>query len=169
MLEATRRRTEAVLTPKQLAELKEAIFRAGPSACMARCNRPSGVVGLPTSRKVAVERVHEDDMNHRDPFFVLDPARKSFDLLTPQQQEKRAWRWSGRDGRPLTGTFTSSSHASTPHTKSSNAAPTIKRLCGSAIMTAMTNAIPKSRWYRSAPDRFLTGLLGIPGTHNLIH
>jgi hypothetical protein len=88
MLEVARRRTEAVLTSQQLAELKETVLRRRAFGTLTDPN-VQAKIALNDRQKAAVQRVHEDDANHRDRLFVFEPAaRKSFDLLTPQQQER---------------------------------------------------------------------------------
>ena len=65
MLEAVRRRTEAVLTPQQLAVLKETAFRRHAFSTLADPN-VEVKIGLSDQQKAAVKRINEEPANRQD-------------------------------------------------------------------------------------------------------
>ncbi len=65
MLEAVRRRTEAVLTPQQLAALKDTVFRRRAFSTLADPN-VEVKIGLNDQQKAAAKRINEEPANRQD-------------------------------------------------------------------------------------------------------
>jgi beta-lactamase regulating signal transducer with metallopeptidase domain len=86
MLEAVRRRTEAVLTPQQLAALKDMVFRRRVFGTLADPNEEVKI-GLNDQQKAAAKRINEEPANQYDR-ILREAARKLIGVLTPQQQDK---------------------------------------------------------------------------------
>ncbi len=86
MLEAVRQRTEAVLSPQQLAALKEIVFRRRAFSTLAD-PKAAVKIGLNDQQKAAVKRINEEPANKYDR-ILREAARKLIGVLTPQQQDK---------------------------------------------------------------------------------
>jgi Spy/CpxP family protein refolding chaperone len=84
-LAEARRQVEALLTPQQLAALKELIFRS--RACLMLAD--TGVqaeLALDDRQKAALGRIYLNPGGHDKSY--REAAGKSLDVLTPEQQEK---------------------------------------------------------------------------------
>ena len=86
MLDAVRRRTEAVLTPQQLAALKEMVLRRRAFSTLADPNVEVRI-GVDDPQKAAVKGINEEPASRQDR-ILREAERKLFGVLTPQQRDK---------------------------------------------------------------------------------
>jgi autotransporter-associated beta strand protein len=86
MLQDTRRRIEALLTPQQLTALKEMIFR-GTAFGMLAGPGVQEKIGLGDQQKANIQRIYQDEADKRVRLY-REVQEKSFALLTPPQQKK---------------------------------------------------------------------------------
>ena len=85
-LAEARRQVETLLTPQQLAALKEIIFRSRASMMLAD-PKVQAKIALDDRQKAALGRIYQEwgDKSGR---LYLEAQRKSLDVLTQPQQEK---------------------------------------------------------------------------------
>ena len=86
MHDEARRRIEALLTPQQLADLKEADFRRDASIYLGD-PEVQKKIGLDDKQKAGVLQARWD-ASSEIARFTRENHRKVFAVLTPQQQEK---------------------------------------------------------------------------------